>query len=99
MALRIQQVAGGAFVARLGGDEFMVIATDSAQPAAAEALADQIITASTRDFIIDGQQIRTSVSIGVAVYPTDGNDVTTLIANADATLYRAKQEGRGTYRF
>ena len=99
MAQRIQQAAGGAFVARLGGDEFTVIATDGTQPAAAEALADRIITAIAKDFMIDGQLLRTSVSIGIAVHPVDGNEATALIANADAALYRAKQEGRGTYRF
>jgi len=99
MALRIQQTAGGAFVAHLGGDEFAVIAPDNPQPAAAEALADQIVTAVAKSFFIDGQLLRTGISVGIAVYPTDGNDLATLIANADATLYRAKQEGRGTYRF
>ena len=99
LARRLQQIAGGAFIARLGGDEFSVIATDGTQPAAAEALADRIITEVAEEFVIDGQHLRSSVSLGVAIYPADGTDAAALIANADAALYRAKAEGRSAYRF
>jgi diguanylate cyclase (GGDEF)-like protein/PAS domain S-box-containing protein len=99
IAKRVQETAGGAFVARQSADEFSVITTDGSQPAAAEELADRIIAAIGQGFTIDGNQIRISISIGVAIYPADGNDVTTLNANADAALYRAKSEGRGGYRF
>ena len=96
---RLQKTIGGAFVARLGGDEFTIISTDGTQPTAAETLANQIIAAVAEEFAFDGQQVRTALSIGVAIFPVDGNDATTLVANADAALYRAKSEGRGIYRF
>jgi diguanylate cyclase (GGDEF)-like protein/PAS domain S-box-containing protein len=96
---RLQAAAGGAFVARLSGDEFTVIATDGTQPATAEALADKLIEVCAEEFSIDGQQLRTGLSIGVAVFPADGADAATLVANANAALYRSKAEGRGTYRF
>jgi len=51
------------------------------------------------DFDLDGQQLRIGLSIGIAIYPTDGADETTLIADADAALYRAKAEGRGKTSF
>jgi diguanylate cyclase (GGDEF)-like protein len=99
VARRIQEAVGGAFVARLGGDEFTVIATDGPQPAAAEELADRIVAAVSQEFTINDQQMRTSLSIGLAIYPVDSTDAISLVANADAALYRAKAEGRGTYRF
>ena len=69
MSRRLQTAAGGAFVARLGGDEFTIIATDGEQPAAAEALAEQILAAIADEFDIDGHQLRTGISIGIAIYP------------------------------
>jgi len=99
IARRLQKVVGGAFVARLGGDEFNIIAIDGEQPAAAEELADQILNAIGQEFDVGGHPLRCSVSIGVSIFPTDGKDDATLIANTDAALYRAKSEGRSTYRF
>ncbi len=96
---RLQETAGGAFVARLGGDEFTVVATDGEQPAAAEALASKILSVMAEEFVIGGQRLRTGVSIGIVVFPVDGSDAATLIANANAALDRTKDEGRGAYRF
>jgi diguanylate cyclase (GGDEF)-like protein/PAS domain S-box-containing protein len=98
-AKRLQSVAGGAFIARLGGDEFVVIATDGDQPSAAETLANRLLAAINDDFIIDGQSVRAGISIGIAIFPADAGDAATLLGNADAALYRAKAEGRGTVRF
>jgi diguanylate cyclase (GGDEF)-like protein/PAS domain S-box-containing protein len=96
---RLRQAADGAFLARVGGDEFTVLATEGAQPVAAEALAERLLASVTDDLDVDGHRLRTDLSIGVAIYPTDGSDAAALLANADAALYRAKQEGRGTIRF
>ena len=87
------------FLTRIGGDEFTLISTGGPQPATAEALADRLHAAVASDLEVDGQQLRTGLSIGIAIYPTDGADEMTLIANADAALYRAKAEGRGRTRF
>jgi diguanylate cyclase (GGDEF)-like protein/PAS domain S-box-containing protein len=99
LSTRLQAAVGGAFLARLGGDEFVVIATDGEQPAAAETLADRLLAAINEEIPINGHLVRASLSIGIAIYPVDGADMTTLIGNADAALYRAKADGRGTFRF
>ena len=96
---RLSRVAEGAFIARLGGDEFGVIATDGAQPASSAELAERLMAALSDEFEVDGHKLRVGLSVGVAVYPTDGADAGALIANADAALYRAKTGGRGTIRF
>ena len=99
MSRRIQAAIGGAFLARLGGDEFIVIATDGEFPSAAEAMAEKILATVSNDHIIDGQNVRGGMSVGIAIYPADGADTETLVANAEAALYRAKADGRGIYRF
>jgi predicted signal transduction protein with EAL and GGDEF domain len=99
VARRLRATVGGAFVARPGGDEFIVIVGDGAEPARVAALAEALLASAAADVEIDGNHLRYGMSIGVAVYPTDGTDAKTLLANADAALYRAKQEGRGSIRF
>jgi diguanylate cyclase (GGDEF)-like protein/PAS domain S-box-containing protein len=96
---RLQAAVGGAFLARVGGDEFTVISTDGEQPSNAEALADRLLAAVADDIEIEGRHLRIGLSIGVAIYPTDGADATKLLANADAALYRVKAEARGSMRF
>ena len=99
IAKRLQQATGSAFLARLGGDEFTVICAGAVQPASAERLADRLLSALDEDIEISGQTLRAGMSIGVAVYPIDGGDAELLQANADAALYRAKADARGTVRF
>jgi len=96
---RLQAAVGGAFLARVGGDEFSVIMMDGTQPSNAETLADCLLAAVEDDIEIDGRHLRIGLSVGVAVYPIDGADATSLLANADAALYRAKAEARGSIRF
>ena len=95
---RLQIASGNAFLARVGGDEFMVIAIDDAQPSLAKVLATKLLAAVADEIIVEGNPFRISVTIGIAVYPTDGKDAATLLANADAALYRAKTEARGSVR-
>jgi diguanylate cyclase (GGDEF)-like protein/PAS domain S-box-containing protein len=99
VAARMREVAGAAFVARLGGDEFTIILQGSDQPEAVAIFADRLLEAMSHDFEIEGRRLRAGLSIGIAVYPTDGTNATTLLSNADAALYRAKEDGRGTTRF
>jgi diguanylate cyclase (GGDEF)-like protein len=96
---RLKQVAGDAFLARVGGDEFIAVLLGEAPAAAAGGLAEQLLTALVGDIEIAGRQVRIGVSIGIACSPADGNDPTTLLANADIALYRAKSEGRNVIRF
>lgn len=98
-ARRLQKVATGAFVARIGGDEFALIIKDGPQPASAEALGERVLAAFKDDFEVDGHRLQLGLSIGGAVYPADGADAKTLMANADAALYQAKAETRGSVRF
>jgi diguanylate cyclase (GGDEF)-like protein/PAS domain S-box-containing protein len=98
-AERLQAAAGDDFLARVGGDEFIFVATDGPQPAAALALGERLLAAFTEEFEIEGQRLRLGISIGGAVYPADGADLKALMANADAALYRAKTEMRGTVQF
>jgi diguanylate cyclase (GGDEF)-like protein len=99
MARLLQSAAGDAFLARLGGDEFTLIAAEGPQPATAERIAEALQAAADSDVVIDGHHLHVGLSIGVAIFPTDGDNAATLLANADAALYRAKAEGRGMIRF
>ena len=96
---RMQAAVGNAFLARLGGDEFTVIVAEGTQPAATTHLAERLIAAMSDGIESDGRMLRVGMSIGVAIFPTDGTDAATLMRNADAALYRAKAEGRGAIRF
>jgi diguanylate cyclase (GGDEF)-like protein/PAS domain S-box-containing protein len=96
---RLEAISLGAFLARIGGDEFSFILTDGPLPATAARLAERIVAAVGDDIDVLGRQLTAHVSVGVAIYPHDSNDVETLNSNADAALYRAKAEGAGTYRF
>jgi len=99
VAERLANAAGEAFLARLGGDEFAVIASGSAQPAGAAALAESLMAAMAEDFAVEHKRLHVGLSIGVAIFPADGADVLSLMANADAALHRAKTGGRGSIRF
>jgi diguanylate cyclase (GGDEF)-like protein/PAS domain S-box-containing protein len=99
LANRLQQVAQGAFVARLGGDEFVIVSAGGPQPATAEGLAERLLQAVGDEIEIEGHRLRVGLSIGIAIFPTDARDSATLLAHADAALYRAKADARGSARF
>jgi diguanylate cyclase (GGDEF)-like protein len=89
----------GDSVARLGGDEFAILQASPAEPADTTSLMARIIEVVSAPFDLDGHQVVIGVSIGVAVAPTDARDPDQLLKSADMALYRAKTDGRGTYRF
>jgi diguanylate cyclase (GGDEF)-like protein/PAS domain S-box-containing protein len=95
---RMREAAGDAFIARLGGDEFTIILHGS-DHAAAAIFAECLREAMSDEFEIEGQRLRSGLSIGIAVYPGDGTTAATLLSNADAALYRSKEDGRGTVNF
>ncbi len=95
VARRIQAAARGGVVARLSGDEFGLI-IDGKQPAAGQALAQQLAEAMANEFQIDGKSVRTGCTTGISVFPHNGADAASLLANAGAALFRAKQKSRGT---
>jgi diguanylate cyclase (GGDEF)-like protein/PAS domain S-box-containing protein len=87
-------------IARTGGDEFVIVQAPISDPAEATMLAQQIIAWISEPYNIDdGQQATVGTSIGIAVSPGDGNAPDKLLRNADLALYRAKGDGRGTFRF
>jgi diguanylate cyclase (GGDEF)-like protein/PAS domain S-box-containing protein len=95
VARRLQMSTGGGVVARLSGDEFGLI-IDGCQPEAGKALAERIAATLASDFLIDGKSVYTGVTTGISVFPRDGRDGASLLANADAALFRAKAKSRGS---
>jgi diguanylate cyclase (GGDEF)-like protein/PAS domain S-box-containing protein len=86
-------------VGRLGGDEFLIVLPDLRETTSLSALLEKILEKLSAYFVIDGHNVSTTVSIGVAVYPVDGDNFDDLRKSADAAMYSAKQAGRNTYRF
>ena len=86
-------------VARLGGDEFVVLAQGTSVVLAASHIADKILARFAEPFQLAGHALRSSPSIGIAIYPHDGGDAETLMKNADTAMYHAKTMGRNNYWF
>jgi diguanylate cyclase (GGDEF)-like protein len=86
-------------IARMGGDEFAILQVAIGQPADATALAQRVIQSVSAPYELDGRQVLIGTSVGIAVGPADGLASDQLMRNADLALYRAKGDGRGTYRF
>lgn len=82
-------------VARLGGDEFTVLLSELADPVSATHAAEKICRSLATPFDIEGHDIFVSASIGISIYPGDGQDVSTLLRHADTAMYRAKRSGGG----
>ena len=85
-------------VARMGGDEFTVLLPDVAGQEVVEETARLLLEAMDEPFDIDGQELFVTASIGLSLAPRDGIDSATLLKNADTAMYRAKEEGRDSYR-
>ena len=86
-------------VSRHGGDEFLVVLPDVEDEQAPVPVAEKLLAAVSEPMVIDGQSISVSPSIGIAVYPRDGDSSEELIRNADAAMYLAKERGRSNYQF
>ncbi len=101
VALRLRACVGPAgTVARLGGDEFAIVQfCNHTDQSVVSALASQVVDALSAPYDIEGQHLVIGVSIGISLAPDDGNNPDELLKNADLALYRAKADGRGTYRF
>jgi len=86
-------------VARVGGDEFLIIANDIHIPKIAEQIAGKVINIVSSPIVFNGGQASVGASIGIALYPNDGQDIDQLIKQADKAMYRAKNSGKNSFRF
>ncbi|CAN5746537.1 hypothetical protein BH23ACT4_BH23ACT4_05990 [soil metagenome] len=86
-------------VSRQGGDEFVVLLTESRQWEDSVVVAERILKAVAQSHPIEHHDLHVTTSIGVSVYPDDGEDAETLIRNADIAMYQAKEKGRNGYQF
>ncbi|MER2538876.1 MAG: EAL domain-containing protein [Azonexus sp.] len=100
VAKRLQEsVRDSDVVARLGGDEFVVMLTGIEHTSSVAVVAEKIVLAIGSPYLIEGHDLYTSPSIGIAVFPTDGETGDVLMMNADAAMYHAKSAGRNNFQF
>jgi len=92
-------VRGSDTVGRLGGDEFVVVLSEVENAQNAARHAERIHAALTESIAIADHDLQITISIGVSIFPDDGEDADTLITCADAAMYHAKENGRNTYQF
>jgi diguanylate cyclase (GGDEF)-like protein len=85
-------------VARLGGDEFTVIMPGLTHPEDAAKLARRILSSLAHPIVVEGHEIFVNASIGIAIYPYDGEDLETLLMHADTAMYKAKEQGGNSYQ-
>ena len=86
-------------VSRYGGDEFLILLSEVSQPSDAELIASKLITAIAEPCRVGGHVLQLSASIGISLYPDDGEDMDLLIRKADNAMYRAKRHGPGSFAF
>lgn len=86
-------------VARMGGDEFTIVLTEMEKPEEAGVVACKVLTAIGEQFVIAGDAIEVTTSIGISLYPMNGADVQTLMKQADIAMYIAKGSGKNSYHF
>jgi len=100
VAARIKEVLREAdMVSRIGGDEFLAILADFATPEDAAKVADKLLQTISAPITLEGTQMCANASIGVSVFPRDGDNADDLIRHADAAMYSVKEHGRGHSRF
>jgi diguanylate cyclase (GGDEF)-like protein/PAS domain S-box-containing protein len=92
-------IRGSDTVGRLGGDEFAAILTDLAIPSNAGLVAQKIIDVVRQPFDLDGKETYVSASVGITLYPADSDSAEALVMNADAAMYRAKEQGRNNFQY
>ena len=86
-------------VARVAGDEFIIILEDMPHSQTTAHIAEKILASFETPFFFGGQQLHITISMGISIYPDDGEDVTTLVKNADAAMFRTKESGKNNYSF
>jgi diguanylate cyclase (GGDEF)-like protein len=86
-------------IARLGGDEFAILQTGGEKAEFAATFAQRVTATINQPYDLDGHQVVVSTSVGIAIAPADGDSTEQLLRNADMALYRAKSDGRSTFRY
>ncbi|OIP13984.1 MAG: hypothetical protein AUK53_05765 [Betaproteobacteria bacterium CG2_30_59_46] len=92
-------VRDGDTLARMGGDEFVALLRNIDDKPVVAHVAARMVDAMVLPFFVDGHELFVTASIGIALYPGDGDDIDALIRNADTAMYRAKDSGRNNYQF
>jgi diguanylate cyclase (GGDEF)-like protein/PAS domain S-box-containing protein len=92
-------VRGSDTVSRQGGDEFVILLSEITHPRHAATIADKILRSLNVPCSIEGHDLHIDGSIGISIYPADGDDAETLIKNADTAMYHAKENGRNNFQF
>ena len=95
----VASVRAGDTVSRLGGDEFVILCPSCGTAKDVSSMCEQLIHKMSAPYRVDAQDLHITPSIGIALFPDDGEDVNTLIKNADAAMYQAKDSGRSTFQF
>ena len=85
-------------VARLGGDEFVVMVEHFRDDEDIAVIAGKVVSAASEPYLLEGQELHVTASVGIALYPGDGDDVRSLLKNADIAMYRAKERGRNNFQ-
>ncbi|HTM60719.1 MAG TPA: PAS domain S-box protein [Burkholderiales bacterium] len=95
----VNQLRVGDTICRIGGDEFVVVLPEVKRSSDVAQVAQKVIEQVAQPAMIDGRELGVTCSVGIAVFPDDGGDAETLIRNADAAMYHAKELGRANYQF
>ena len=86
-------------VCRQGGDEFVILLAEIERPEDAAQVAEKVLAALAKPLLVDGQMLQVAASIGISIFPDDGEEVDTIIQHADTAMYHAKSNGRKSYNF
>jgi diguanylate cyclase (GGDEF)-like protein len=86
-------------VARLGGDEFIILLSDLERMEDSVGIAEIVLKAFGQPFVCGNHKLTSSTSIGIALYPDDGNDIDSLLKKSDVAMYSVKTQGRNNYKF
>jgi predicted signal transduction protein with EAL and GGDEF domain len=86
-------------IARLGGDEFTVLLTNIRHVQDAATVARRLLEALAKSFVIDGHEVSVTVSVGISIFPTDGDSMDQLLKSSDIAMYHAKEQGRNNFQF
>lgn len=84
---------------RFGGDEFLLLKRDVKNKESAVKLAELLLNVFENDFILDGKQVFITCSVGISIFPSDGNNKNVILKNADTAMYKAKEKGKNRYEF